>query len=171
MRGALLAVAAAAALSACGGSGGASTGPDRDRYGYRIGSDADRETVLLRPVADSTAYLFYPAVIDSVAVRPAGRPGPGDAVAVEVLVQGALPDACAELTDATQERQLRFVEVELLMRQPKDRVCAAVVRPFRFYLPLEGAFEAGSYTLTINGATVPFQVLPATPTAADGDAG
>ena len=47
------------------------------------------------------------------------------------------------------------------MRQPKETVCAAVVRPFRFYLVLDGAFEAGSYTLRFNGAPTPFQVLPA----------
>ena len=55
------------------------------------------------------------------------------------------------------------------MRQPKERVCAAVVRPFRFYLVLDGTFEAGSYTLRLNDAAYPFQVLPA-PTP-EGDAG
>jgi hypothetical protein len=168
---AALAVSLAAALAACGGSSGAQDGPDRDRFGYRVGSDGDRETVLLRPVADSTQYLFYPAVVDSVAVRPAGRPLPGDGVAVEVLVQGALPDACAELNDPTQERDSHLVTVELLMRQPRERVCAAVVRPFRFYFMLEGAFEAGSYTMWLNGTAVPFQVLPARATGEGGDAG
>ena len=148
-------------LAACGGSGGAAGGPDRDRFGYRIGSDDGRETMLLRPISDSTRYLVYPAVVDSIGVRPAGRPAPGDAVAVEVLVQGALPDACAELTDVYQSRQGHFVTVELLMRQPRETVCAAVVRPFRFYLVLDGGYEVGSYTLQLNGTVRPFQVLPA----------
>ena len=151
---------AAVALAACGGSGASASGPDRDRYGYRVGSDDRRETVLIRPVSDSTRYLVYPAVVDSVAVRPAGRPASGDAVAVEVLVQGALPDACAELTEVTQSREGHFVAVDLMMRQPRETVCAAVVRPFRFYVVLDGGFEAGSYTLRVNGSPTPFQVLP-----------
>ena len=77
-------------LAACGGASGTADAPDRDRFGYRVGSDPNRETVLIRPLSDSTRYLVYPAVVDSVAVRPAGRPLPGDAVAVEVHVQGAL---------------------------------------------------------------------------------
>ena len=155
-----LAVALVAGLTACGGSSSAAGGPDRDRFGYRVGSDPNRETILLRPLTDSTRYIFYPAVVDSVAVRPAGRPAPGDGVAVEVLVQGALPDACAELTEVTQSREGRFVAVDLFMRQPRETVCAAVVRPFRFYVVLDGSFEAGSYTLRVNGSPMPFQVLP-----------
>ena len=46
------------------------------------------------------------------------------------------------------------------MRQPRETVCAAVVRPFRYYLVLDGAYPAGSYTLTLNGSVTPFQVLP-----------
>ena len=33
-----------------------------------------------------------------------------------------------------------------------------VLRPFRFYLPLEGVFEPGSYTLKVNGAATPFRI-------------
>ncbi|WP_412069995.1 hypothetical protein [Rubrivirga sp. IMCC43871] len=161
----------ALALAACGGSGAATDGPDRDRYGYRVGSDPDRETVLIRPVSDSTRYLIYPAVVQTVDVRPAGRPAPGDAVAVEVLVEGALPDACAELTDLRQSRQSQFIDVALEMRQPRETVCAAVTRPFRFYVVLDGGFEAGSYTLRLNGAPHPFQVLPARDAAVGTDDG
>ncbi|MEM7789738.1 MAG: hypothetical protein AAF594_18605, partial [Bacteroidota bacterium] len=154
---------AAFGLAACAG-GGASGGdsPD-DRFGYRVGGvDGEgRETMLLAPVTDSTRYLFFPAVVDSIGVRAAGRPQPGDAVAVDVLVKGALPDACAALTEVTQRRAGNFVTVDLTMRQPRETVCAAVVRPFRFYVSLDGAFEAGSYTLRFNGRTVPFQILPA----------
>ena len=163
-----LLLTAALALAGCGGSAGASgDGPSRDRFGYRVGSTDGRETVLLEPVTDSTRYLVYPAVVDSIGVRPAARPAPGDAVAVEVLIQGALPDACAELTDVTQSRAGQFVTVDLMMRQPRETVCAAVVRPFRFYLMLDGPFEAGAYTLRLNGSVRPFQVLPALEAAGD----
>ena len=165
------ALAGLLALAACGGGAASADGPDRDAFGYRTGSGDARETVALRPAADSTRYLFFPAVIDSVGVRAAGRPAAGDAVAVEVVVQGAFPDACAELSALRQSRLGRFVTVELLMRQPRETVCAAVVRPFRFYVVLDGAYEAGSYTLRLNGRTVPFQVLPALAPDAGLDAG
>lgn len=158
----VLALGLVPALAACSGGGASAdaTTVDRDRYGYRVGSDDGRETMLIRPVTDSTRYLLYPAVVDSIAVRPAGRPAPGDAVAVEVLIKGALPDACAELTEVTQSRVGHFVTATLTMRQPRETVCAAVVRPFRFYLVLDDPYEAGSYTLTLNGKVVPFEVLP-----------
>ena len=161
MRGVLAALAAIVALGACASGPAASDVVERDRFGYRVLSDEDRETVLLRPVTDSTQFLLYPAVVQGVTVRPAGRPAPGDGVAVEVLVEGALPDACAELSSVEQDRQLRFIDVTLWMRTPSEAVCAAVVRPFRFYLMLDGAFEAGSYTLRLNDTPYPFQVLPA----------
>lgn len=165
----LLVAGTAFGLAACAGSGASGEEPTRDRFGYRVGGVGldGRETVLLAPITDSTRYLLFPAVVDSVAVRPAGRPAPGDAVAVEVLVKGSLPDACAELTDVEQSRQSHFVTVDLVMRQPREAVCAQVVRPFRFYLMLDGAYEAGSYTLTLNGTKHPFQILPARPVGTD----
>ena len=175
MRALSLAVLAALIAACAGPSAGGNDNRDRDRFGYRVGSDPDRETVLLRPVTDSTRYLLYPAVVDSIGVRPAGRPAAGDAVAVEVLIQGALPDACAELTGVQQQREGQYVTVQLLMRQPRETVCAAVVRPFRFYLMLDEPYEVGSYVLTLNGTVKPFQVLPALAPAASpaagGDAG
>ena len=130
------------------------------RFGQRMGdADDGRETVLLAAPADSAGFLVFPAVIDSVAVR-AERAVlvPGETTAVEVLVKGALPDACAEMARATQSRLGNYVTVTLDMRTPRDQVCAAVVRPYRFYLPLDGLYDAGSYVLTLNGAPHPFQI-------------
>ena len=156
----LAAAAAALGLAACAGPTATVEPSSPDRFGYRAGSDDRRETMEPRPATDSLRYLVFPAVVDSVGVRTAGRPLPGDGVAVEAVIQGALPDACAELEAVTQSRQGHFVDVELTMRQRRETVCAAVVRPFRTYLVLDGPFEAGSYTLTVNGSNTPFQVLP-----------
>lgn len=157
-----LVLGAALALAACAGGGAAGeSAPPPERFGYRVASDSTRETVTLAPADSVTRYLLLPAALDNVEVRPAGRPAPGDAVAVEVVVEGAFPGLCDELAGVEQERAGNFVTVTVTTRQPREYVCTAVTRPFRFYLVLDGAFEAGSYTLFLNGASYPFQVLPA----------
>ena len=169
---ALALIALAAGLAACSAGGAARTGDAR--FGDRARTDADawaedgRETLLIGPPADSTGFFVYLAVVDSVAVRAAGRAAPGEAVAVDVLVKGALPDACSELNAVTQTRTGHFVALTLTMRQPRGAVCAQVVRPYRFYVSLDDALPAGSYTLTLNGRVTPFQILaaPATPPGA-----
>ena len=148
-------------VAAC--SGGRRATAD-GQYGHRTderGADG-RETLLIGPPADSAGYYVSPAVVDSVAVRPE-RPAiaAGEAVPVEVLVKGALPDACSALDAVTQSRTGHFVTLALTMRQPRGAVCAQVVRPYRFYVRLDSLFEAGSYTLTLNGRTVPFQIRTA----------
>src|SRR5690606_15047056 len=155
----LAAVVAAAALAGCSRSREAAR-PD-DQYGHRYEGVAPdgRETVLLTPADTAEAYLVMPAVLDSVAVRPAQREAlPGEAVPVEVLIKGALPDACSVLDEAVQTRAMNLIDVTLTMRRPRGTVCAQVVRPFRFYLPLDGTFAPGSYTLKVNGAAYPFRI-------------
>jgi hypothetical protein len=142
----------------CAAPGPGSSGDSR--FGHRVAGDqGGRETMLLRPPADSVGYLTFPASIDSVAVRPAERAvRAGASVTVDVLIKGALPDACAELDAVEQRRGGRQVEMTLTMRQPRGAVCAQVVRPYRFYSVLPGLFEPGSYTLTLNGRVHTFQI-------------
>ena len=155
--------ALAVALAACGGSA-ETVAVDTDRFGYRVvGAAGDRQTVEVAPPDTTVRTLVFPVVVDSVGVRVAGRPAPGDGVAVEAVVLGAFPDACSVLSGVEQGRAGRYVTATLTMRQPLETVCAAVVRPFRHYLALPGAYSAGSYVLTVNGAAYPFQVLPAPP--------
>lgn len=154
-------LAASGVLAGCGLLGGRAAPPADARFGHRHAAraDADRETLLIAVPADSASFLVFPAVVDSVLVRPerAVLP-PGDSTAVEVLVKGALPDTCAELARVTQTRTGRYVSVSLAMRTPRGRVCAAVARPYRFYLPLDGHFAPGNYVLRLNGAAHPFQI-------------
>lgn len=151
---------AAGALAGCFRSREA-VRPGDEAYGHRYDGVAPdgRETVLLTPPDSAEAYLVTPAVLDSVAVRPARREAlPGEAVPVEVLVKGALPDGCSELNEAVQTRAAHLVDVTLTMRRLRGTVCPQVVRPFRFYLPLDGTFAPGSYTLKVNGAAYPFRI-------------
>ncbi len=150
------------ALAACSGS---RTRTGDQRFGHRAdgwGPDG-RETLLIGAPTDSSGVFIYTAVVDSVAVRAAVPSVPGEAVPVEVLVKGALPDACSALNAVTQEQTGHFVSMTLTMRQPRGAVCAQVVRPFRFYVRLDGLFAPGSYTLRLNGRVTPFQVLDARP--------
>ncbi len=149
----------AAALSGCGMLGGQRS-PD-DQYGHRYGGVAPdgRETVLLEPADTARTYVTLPAILDSVAVRPAVAAAPaGSPVSVEVLIKGTLPDACTTLDVATQTRVGHLITATLTMRQPHGALCAQVVRPFRFYLPLDGTYEPGHYTFTLNGAAYPFRI-------------
>ncbi len=153
---------AALTLSACGFFGG-TRAPDQ-RYGHRYGRVAPdgRETVLVEPPDSSGAYLTLPAVLDSVVVRPSRAEAPaGTEVPVEILVKGTLPDACTALNEAEQSRVSHIVNVTLTMRQPHGALCAQVVRPFRFYLPLTGTYTPGSYTVLVNGTAYPFQIRTA----------
>jgi len=147
-------------LAACAGLGNGSAASD-EQFGHRYEGVAPdgRETVLIEPPDSSETYIELPVFLDSVHVRPARFEAlPGEAVPVEVLIKGALPDACSELNEATQERMEHFINVTLTVRRPRGAICAEVVRPFRFYLPLDGTFTPGSYSLRINGAAHPFRI-------------
>lgn len=160
----LFSLGLAMGLIGCAGSGDESVAPD-DQFGHRYEGVAPdgRETVLIEPGDSSETFVELPVALDSVHVRPARREAlPGEAVPVEVLIKGALPDACSQLNEANQQRMEHFVTVTLTVRRPRGAMCADVVRPFRFYLPLDGTFAPGSYSLRINGAAHPFRIREGT---------
>ena len=137
--------------------------PPEDTYGHRAEEEGPggRRTIEVTPPDSAERYFYYPAVIDSVHVRPAlfdSELTADDQVPVEVLVKGSLPDACTELHEAAQERFGHIIQVRLQTRRPQGAVCATVIRPFRFYLKLEGMYGPGSYTLKLNGREYPFSV-------------
>lgn len=141
-----------------------------DRFGYRLEGTTDdgRTTITINPPAADVEYRYFPAGFESLHVRP-GPPGTSgdaagtaqDGIQVEILVKGAFPDACSELHDVSQERIGHFIEITLQMRRPVGSVCAAVLRPYRFYLTLDGRYAPGAYTLTLNGRTTPFEIRDA----------
>lgn len=145
----------------CAASRPADVPPD-ERFGHRPEEDGHRVTVTVTPPDSSTSYFYYPALFDTVHIRPApfdpARPVDAQQVPVELLIKGALPDACTELHDARQARYGHIIEIELETRRPQGAVCANVVRPYRFYVMLDGTYGVGSYTLKINGRVYPFVV-------------
>lgn len=150
-------------------AGCASTSPDvvqvppDERFGHRYEDEAPdgRNTITIQPPDTASRYFFYPAVFDTLHVRPAAwtpeRIAEG-AVPVEVLVKGAFPDGCTELHALSQERIGHLVNVDLVTRRAQGAVCIAVRRPFRFYTMLEGAYEPGPYTLKLNDTPYAFTV-------------
>ncbi len=121
--------------------------------------DPDVLTVL--PPDGTRAYFTTEAPVTGVVPRietPAEGAPPSDSTRVEVLIRGSFPDACYELSGVTQSRVARLVDVTLTVRRPQGAFCATVVRPYRFYLMLDGRFARGPYTLTVNGTVAPFEV-------------
>ena len=147
----------------CVSTGNVERPPD-ERFGHRPegGGPLDRELVYLAPADSVVEYFHYPAPFDSVHVRAA--PFAEDAapelqrLPVEVLVKGSFPDACTELHDLEQDRTGHIVNATLEIRKPQGAVCAAVLRPYRFYFMLPGEYGPGHYTLKLNDRVIPFQI-------------
>ncbi|MEX0600492.1 MAG: hypothetical protein WD021_11235 [Rhodothermales bacterium] len=154
----------ASVVASCTGSKEVEAPPD-ERFGHRFVDQGPegRRTIDVTPPRSGAEFYYYPAVIDTVQVRPAsfttGLAESGQ-VPVEVLVKGSLPDACTELHDVDQERMGHLIEIRLEMRRPRGVVCAAVARPYRFYLALDGLYGPGSYTLKLNRKVFPFGIRP-----------
>lgn len=133
-----------------------------DVYGHRAsGNDAEgRTTIAVSPPQDDVEYRLFDATFETVTIRPAAvtQETAQSGVPVEVLIKGAFPDACSELHDVTQQRAGNLVLVTLTMRRPQGSVCASVLRPYRYYLDLEGQFVPGSYSLRLNESVHAFEV-------------
>lgn len=152
----------AVGVAACMGSRDVDVEPD-ERFGHRFEESGPegRRTIAILPPDSGASYFYYPAFFDTVHVRPASFTSPLAAngeVPVEVLVKGSLPDGCTELHDVTQERFGHIIHINIDMRRPQGSVCTRVMRPFRFYLRLQGMYEPGSYTLKLNKRIFPFSV-------------
>ena len=118
----------------------------------------DPDVITVLPPDTTRDYFFTDAPVTEVVPRVETPPPGSDSTRVEVLVKGSFPDACYELSGVTQNRVLRLIDVTLTVRRPEGAFCATVVRPYRFYLPLDGRFARGPYTLSVNGTVAPFEV-------------
>lgn len=138
--------------------------PPDEQFGHRFDGQGPegRQTIAVTPADSGNVYFYYPALFDTVHVRPA----PFDETTsptnpqtpVELLIKGSFPDACSMLHEVSQERAGNIVSVVLAMRKPRGEVCAAVRRPYRFYLMLDGQYGPGSYTLKLNDFPVTFEI-------------
>ena len=114
-------------------------------------------TIAISPLCTQAASPLRGNPVDSVPRIESPTNG-ADSARVDVLIRGSFPDACYELSGVTQSRVARLIDVTLTVRRPQGAFCATVVRPYRFYLELDGRFAPGPYTLTVNGTVAPFEV-------------
>jgi len=102
----------------------------------------------------SGSHEYGYAMIEQVEVR-VGDERPRQVV---VDVQGALPDACAELVESPE---VTFdgtkVTVTLQWQRPRGLMCAQVLRPFTTSVDL-GELEPGTYTLVVHDLETTFTV-------------
>ncbi len=148
-------------IAGCLGSSEKVLEPEQ-QFGQRAdNASADgRTTTVIQPQSDDLEYRYFPAIFSTITVRVAPRTpeNESDGVPVELLIKGAFPDSCTELNDVSQTRAGSIVNITLEMRRPKGRVCASVLRPYRFYLGLDGTFGTGAYVVKLNGRSRPFEV-------------
>lgn len=152
-----LVLVVAVGVAGCAGLRKTEKPPD-DRFGHRFEGKASdgRETIVIQTPEEAVEYVYFAAPHDTVHVRQSGVAAEG--AEVEVLIKGAFPDACTELHSVSQERSGHILNVDLQMRRRRGVLCASVVRPYRFYLVLDGLYEQGHYTLKINGIAHAFVV-------------
>lgn len=84
-------------------------------------------------------------VSDVRAVVGSGRPAE-----MTLQVDGVLPDACTTAGAAAQSRDGRTVVVTIPTERHGD-ICAQVIQEITLSVKLEGTFEAGRYTVRVNG--------------------
>lgn len=135
-----------------------------DSFGHRVDGQTEdgRTTIAITPAREDVEYRLFDASYDNVTIRPAEVTAANRAsgVEVEVLIKGAFPDSCSELHEVKQQRAGNLVLVTLTMRRPQGSVCASVLRPYRYYLDLDGVFTPGPYSMRLNDLSHPFVVRP-----------
>jgi hypothetical protein len=158
---AILVTVLAFAAIGCGGTRNAVVSPD-ESFGHRYDGTAPdgRETFVISPPDTGVDYMYYPAVYDTIHVRR--LPISDQESEIEVLVKGSFPDSCSELHSVSQKRVEHVVNLDLQMRKPRGTVCASVMRPYRFYVTLEGRYDDGNYTLKLNERAHNFVIRSAT---------
>ncbi len=117
------------------------------------GEEIDVSSVA-REEPGSGSHEYGYAMIEQVEVRV----GDGRPRQVVVDIQGALPDACAELIESPEVTvDGATVTVTLEWQRPRGLMCAQVLRPFTTTVDL-GELEPGTYTLVVNDLETTFTV-------------
>lgn len=79
-------------------------------------------------------------------------------VQVSAAVSGYLRDGCESLGETTQSRSGNTITVTIATKRDTERSCIQVISPVSQNVRLEGAFEAGTYVVRVNGVEQTFRV-------------
>ena len=69
---------------------------------------------------------------------------------ISLTVEGEHPDGCDYPVLVEQARRGSAVAVEVFREVPPDVICPMILKPYRGLIQLDGGFEAGEYTITVN---------------------
>lgn len=93
--------------------------------------------------------------IHEVAVHQVGF----DPAALEVDVQGVVGDSCNQLDQVQQARDGSGVTITITAIRTLGVPCMELAQLYDDTIPLEGEFEPGTYTVTVNGLADEFEVV------------
>ena len=68
-------------------------------------------------------------------------------------VSGEHPDGCDLPVQVAQRREGNTIQVEVYRELPYEIVCPMILRPYRDNIMLEGRFESGEYSISVNAHT------------------
>jgi len=72
---------------------------------------------------------------------------------ISLEVSGEHPDGCDYPVMIDQERDGDTVTLTIYRNVPADVMCPMMLNPYEATIPLDGTFESGSYTITVNGVS------------------
>jgi hypothetical protein len=73
---------------------------------------------------------------------------------ISLNVRGYQPDGCTFPVVVAQTREGSTVRVSIYREMPTDIMCTMMLQPYNDTIVLDGTFEAGSYTIDVNGFVV-----------------
>jgi hypothetical protein len=77
---------------------------------------------------------------------------------IQLNIVGAQPDGCDLPVIVEQSREENTVTVEIYRLGDPAMMCAAVLIPYRETIMLDGGFEPGTFTITINDFTLEVEI-------------
>ncbi len=105
--------------------------------------------------SDPASTGYQPISIDDVNVEV----GVGSPIPVQVIVNGSLPDSCAQVELMQQKQDGSHFTITLSTIPSTAEGCVQDTLPFRILIPLNIVnLPAGSYTVDVNGSPASFEI-------------
>ncbi len=82
-----------------------------------------------------------------------------DPAALEVDIQGVIGDSCNQLDQVEQQRDGNEVVLTITAIRTLGVPCRELAQPYDETIPLQGDFEPGIYTVTVNGVSDAIEVV------------